>query len=60
MSIGAILVLVALVAVIMGFRYLLRSAVNKGFDAVENAVNKKKNEKNAASGNEENLADRFK
>ena len=57
MEYGIILVAIAIVGLIYLIRYCVTKAVDKGADAVENAIKRKKN---AASDNEsENLADRF-
>ncbi len=53
-----ILIMVGLVVVIFLIRFTLSRIAHKGMDAVSNAIKEKKNKE--ASGETENLADRYK
>ncbi len=52
-----LLVVVGLVVGILVISYVIRSAVNKGADAIHNSRQRKNNEMNA--GKQENLSERY-
>ncbi|MBP1586499.1 MAG: hypothetical protein ILP17_12470 [Lachnospiraceae bacterium] len=56
-KIGAFLILAALVAVIMFFKYLLRRGVDKIDDSIRHAIDRKTGKMNESESS--NLSDRF-
>ncbi len=55
---AVILFMIGFAVVILLINYIVRAVVNKGADAISNAMAEKKNKKNTDES--ENLADRFK
>ena len=56
-KIGAFLILAALVAIIMFFKYLLRRGVDKIDDSIRHAIDRKTGKMNESESS--NLSDRF-
>ena len=56
-KIGAFLILAALVAIIMFFKYLLRRGVDKLDDSIRHAIDRKTGKMNESESS--NLSDRF-
>ena len=56
-KIGAFLILAALVAIIMFFKYLLRNGVDKIDDSIRHAIDRKTGKMNESESS--NLSDRF-
>jgi len=56
-NIGGILLVAAFTGVVFLIRYVVRSAVNKGADVIQNAIAEKKNMKNEQEPT--NLADKY-